>query len=378
MLGTAGAWAQDAGTDADTTATGTVVRVAGYNKTLLMGSRTFDAAAERYTLGLNRTRLKLTVLRSPGFELQVENDTELRLGDYLDTAQDRAETAAPSPLYADLRSQLADGSQARLTNDFFRAYVKLSGGDTDLWIGRQRVALGTGRLWSTLDLLNPVNPLQVEREELVGVDAVRVEQRLDPLSKAGAVVAPQPGGGSPRWVAFYRSHLGEADVTGTLLRSRGEESAGVDVATQAGGLGVRGELTFTRPNLGGTYRSALLGLDYAFENTLTVSFEAYLSSQPPELRRQQVLAEPQRAQVQPVDTRYLGAMGSYEFTPLVKATLVLLSNRRDHSRFASAALAWSVREDWVVQAGVQRFSGASDSEYGRGQAFNYLQAQWFF
>lgn len=355
---------------------------AGYNKTFAIASRTYAAAPEDYALGLNRTRLKLTLTQPgpPGTSLQLhaENDTELRWGDYLGTAQARAERDAAPRQYWDLRSTWSDGARRRLSNDFFRAYAKLAYRETDAVLGRQRIPVGSGRLWSALDMLNPVNPLQVERDELVGVDALLIEQRLGALSKASAIYAPRPGGGSPRWVLRYRDHVGEADVSATLARYWGDDYAGLDVATQLGGLGVRGELTLTRPARGRRYASAVLGLDYAFENTLTLTLEGYLSSQDATERQRQIGADPLRAQVQPPGTRYIGLLGSYEFTPLLKATVVLLSNRGDHSRFASAALAWSVRDDLVLEAGLQRFSGTRNSEYGRGQPVTWVLAQWYF
>src|SRR5262249_1584456 len=155
----------------------------------------------------------------PGqLEVHVEDDLEARLGNYLRTAQAQAEAQAPQRGYWDLRATLADNAHRRVTNDFFRAFAKLSAGATDVTAGRQRIALGTGRLWSTLDLLNPLNPLQIERDEYVGVDAVLVEHKLASLSKWSAIYAPQPGGGAPRWVGSYRSHVGESDVALTAAR----------------------------------------------------------------------------------------------------------------------------------------------------------------
>jgi hypothetical protein len=353
-------------------------RFSGYNKTYFIRSKTFERVPESYDLGLNRTRLKWSGQYPSGLGLYVENDTEWRFGNYLSTAQSLAQRTQPNGLYWDLGSTWTDDSRQRLTNDFFRAYAKLSLADTDVSVGRQRIVIGSGRLWSTLDMLNPVNPLQVERDELVGVDAVLWEQGLGPLSKFSAVYAPQPGGGPARWVLRYRTHIGQADVSTTVARYWGENLAGLDVATQWGGLGVRGELTATNPALGASYTNAVLGLDYAFENTLTLTLEGYASSQPQTLRMQQLTLQPRRAQVQPLGTRYLGMVGSYEFNPLIKATVVVLTNLRDDSRFASASVAWTARENLVLELGTQRFSGKLDSEYGRGQPLIWLRGQWFF
>lgn len=352
--------------------------LAGYSKTLGIASEAFDQSRQPYTLWLNRTRLKGSYRVAGRLELHAENDTELRLGDYLRTGQSRGDSLAPQRGYWNLRTVYSDGQHRRVTNDFFRAFAKLSMGDTDMTGGRQRIALGTGRLWSTLDMLNPLNPLQIERDEYVGVDALMLEHRLASLSKLTAVYAPQPNGGPPRWVASYRAHVGGADVGITAARYFGDKLLGVDVVTQIGGLGLRAEMTQTRPLAGSRHASATLGVDYAFENSLTLSLESYLSTQPLSQRRAQFAAQPLRTFVQPADTRYLGVVGSYEFTPLVKLTVVVLSNLRDNSRFCSASIAWSLTDNVVVQAGLQRFSANPGSEYGRGRPLNYVQLQAFF
>ena len=367
-------------------AAGGGLRVSGYAKSLAVASHAADEAGRPTRLLLNRLRLKLDLAPAPHWDLHLENDTEFRWGNAAGAAQWRADDAQPSRRTWHWRSSLSDGARTQLRNDVFRAVARLSLRDTDLRLGRQRIALGTGRLWSTLDLLNPLNPLQVERDEYVGVDALRIDQRLGDLSALTAVYAPMPGGGRPRWVLRGRTHAAGADLGVTLARYWNDRLAGLDVATQWQGIGLRGELTAVRAGsglaagsaAGRRHVSALLGADYAFANTLTLSVEAYLSTQDEAQRRRQFATDPLRGQVQPLGTRYAGVVASWEFTPLLKATLVGLVQLRDHSRFGAASLAWSLDEDLVLQAGVQTFGGPRDGEFGRARTLGWLQLQWFF
>ena len=362
------------------------LQVAGYVKSLAIASHNADEAGRPTRLLLNRLRLKLDLAPAPHWDLHLENDTEFRWGNAAGAAQWRAEDAQPSRRTWHWRSTVSDGTRTQLRNDVFRAIARLSLHDTDLRLGRQRIALGTGRLWSTLDLLNPLNPLQVERDEYVGVDALRVDQRLGELSALTAVYAPMPGGGSPRWVLRGRGHAAGADLGITLACYWGDRLAGLDVATQWQGIGLRGELTAVRAGSGmvagaaeGRHHvAALLGADYAFANTLTLSVEAYLSTQDEAQRRRQFAADRLRGQVQPPGTRYVGVVASWEFTPLLKATLVGLVQPRDRSRFGAASLALSLDEDLVLQGGVQGFGGPRDGEFGRARSLGWLQLQWFF
>lgn len=352
--------------------------LSGYNKTLLVSSRTLGDQDRTYWLGLNRTRVKLDLRSGDWLRARVEDDAEVRFGDYLRTPQFATERAAPRSQYWNGASVWADGRDLQLGNRVYRAYARISIGDNDTTLGRQRIALGTGRLWSTLDMLNPVNPLQIERDEYVGVDALQSEQKLDASSRLVAVYAPDPARRQSRWIAQYRTHRSSADLGFTAGRYWGDRLVGVDLATQAGAAGLRAELTWTHPSAGGRYAKALLGLDYAFANTFSVSLEAYHSGQARGERLRQFAADPLRAGVEPYGGSYLGANLGYEFTPLLKGMLLLLGNLGDGSRLYSPALTYSLGNDLVVGAGVQAFSGGNNTDYGRGKNLFYAQTTIFF
>lgn len=350
----------------------------GYNKTLGIQSRTTDGQARPYDLWLNRTRLKLTYTPTPNWQFRLEDDLELRAGNYLSTDQARDESNAPSRRLWHTRKSLGSNDNDELSNDVYRGYVKWSQGDTDVWLGRQRIALGTGRLWSTVDLLNPLNPLQIERDEYVGVDALRLDQRFSSVSRVTAVYAPAPQGRQPRWTLRYADLVGESELSGTVAHVWDEDRYSLDVASQAGGFGLRGEFTRVQVRQMPDFWATSLGLDYAFPNTLTFAFEAYLSGQSQADRSTQLAQVPLRAFTEPAGTRYLGMTVSYEFTPLLKGVLMFLDNRSDNSQFGSASVSYSLTSDLFVQAGTQRFYGRPETEYGRGQSVYYLQFQAFF
>ncbi|MDB5888258.1 MAG: hypothetical protein JWM03_1130 [Rhodocyclales bacterium] len=362
---------QTPGTSADS------LRVSGYNKTFAIASRTADANDDNYFLGLNRTRFKLTYLR-PHLEVRVENDTELRFGDYIRTAQFKGETSAPRRQYWDMETTLADQNGHNIRNDMFRAYMKMSYENADIIFGRQRIVLGTGRMWSTVDMLNPLNPLQIERDEYVGVDAALTEYKLGALSRVSAVIAPDPARGATRWVSQYRRNFGGTDINFTAAHYWNDQLFGTDFATQLGGFGLHGELTYTAAFRGRNYSSAVFGVDYAFQNTFNISAETYQSNQPRLQRQADFFAEPLRFQTEPLGTRYLGLNMSYEFTPLLKAEGFYFFNQQDKSRAVSTTLTYSMTDNLQLQLGMQQFYGHDNTEFGRLHALYFVQSQWFF
>jgi hypothetical protein len=352
-------------------------RLAGYAKALALRSKTTDGARQSYGLGLGRVRLKMTYVH-PRVEAHVEQDTELRTGSHLETAEFRRQKDMPPGQYVAAQSNFVDTRRLYGTARFFRAHVKLKTDSADLTVGRQRIPLGTGRLWSALDLLNPANPLQVERNEYVGVDAALLEYRLSDTSKAMLVFAPDPAKRHARWNLRYQTHLQNADVTLTYGKYWEDRLVGVDVSTQLGDAGLRGEFSLTRPAVGPSYRKVLLGVDYGFANTLVLSAEYFHSSQSEQDRLAAFQRNSQLAQVQPSGSRYLGFAASYDITPLVKFNGYWLTNLTDGSRFFSPSISYSVTEDLNVTGGAQFFLGNTRSDYGRGENLYFLQLQRFF
>jgi hypothetical protein len=280
--------------------------------------------------------------------------------------------------YWNLESNYAQSRSYNARHRLYRAGVTLSAGDTDVRIGRQRIAWGTGRFWSPLDLLNPFSPIALERAERVGVDAVLVEHKFGPLSRVSAVYAPAHDRDAASAALHWHSNAGGIDYSVVGGRFRHEEVVGADIATEIGAAGVHAELTHTRGETAGSYRRALVALDYAFQNTLTIGAELYYNGAGASNRAAYDFAALFAGRIQNVGRRYLGGYAAYDITPLVKWTNYMVVNLADRSIFFSPALSFSLQANLDVTVGTQLFAGAADSEYGRFRDLLFVQVQWFF
>ena len=356
----------------------TGLRLSGYYKNLLVGSRTVFPAGQGYALDLNRLRLELKGDLAEGAALDVQYDNEILLGNYLHTAQFALQKDQPPPQYWNLDRNYAEAGSYYGRHRFYRASVTLAAGETDVRMGRQRIAWGTGRFWSPLDILNPFSAIQLEREERIGVDAVLVERKFGALSRLSAVFAPRHAAGESsaalRW-HDNRAGIDYSFVAGRFLRDR---VLGADIATQLGDAGLRAEMTAARREDGSSYRRALFGLDYAFRNTLTLSGELYYNGAGASERIAYDFASLFAGRIQNVGRRYLGAYAGYELTPLVKWNNYLVVNLADGSRYFSPSLTYSLKTNLDLTFGVQLFRGSAGSEYGRFNDAYYAQVQWFF
>lgn len=359
-------------------ATAADLKLSGYYKNLLAGSKTVAPAGERYTLDVNRLRLELKGPLSDTVALDLQYDNEVLLGNYLRTAQFGASKDARPDQRWHLESNYGEGGSWYGRHRLYRGNVTVSSGETDLRLGRQRVAWGTGRFWSPVDILNPINPIALEREERPGVDAVMVERKLGPLSRVSGVYAPRQESAESSAAVNWHSNVSAVDYSIIAGRFRRERVIGADLATQVDAAGVRAELTQNYRDSGASYRRAVLAMDYAFPSTLTLSGELYYNGAGATEMTKYDFASLFSGRIQNVGRRYFGAFASYEITPLLKSVNYVVVNLADRSRFAAPSLVYSLQQNVDVTLGVQLFGGGTGTEYARLSDLVYAQLQWFF
>ena len=338
------------------------LKFSGYYKNLLLESRTVAPAGQRYTLDLNRLRLEVKGKLSQSVALDLQYDNEVLLGSYLDSAEFAARKDVRPDQHWNLERNYSQGGSWYGRHRLYRGNITLSSGETDVRVGRQRIAWGTGRFWSPVDLLNPINPIALEREERLGVDAVLAEHKLGPLSRVSAAYAPRHESGESSAALSWHSNAAALDYSVIGGRFRRERVIGGDIATQWGSAGVRAELTHNEPEAGTAFRRSVIALDYAFANTLTLSGELYYNGAGTTDRSAYDFASLFAGRIQNVGRRYFGGYASYEITPLVKSVNYLVVNLADHSRLLSPSLVWSLQPNLDLTVGVQSFSGSAGSE----------------
>ncbi len=352
--------------------------LSGYYKNLFVASRTLPSFGpqERYDLDLNRLRIKLRGGLGEAAALEVQYDNELLLGSYLETLQFAALDAMGSDTYFDWDGTYVSRDDLVARHSLYRAHITLTGTRAELRVGRQRLAWGTALFWNPVDILNPFNPVQLEREERTGVDAVLLGWDYGALSRLSVVGARQRSGDSValRWRGNWRGF----DLALTGGRFRGDEVAGFDFAGQLGLIGLRGEATRTRSEKDGSYTRVVLGADRSFANTLTLNLELYYNGQGRGDTRDYEFMRLVSGEVVSL-ARYYGAFFlGYELTPLLRWDNYVILNLDDDSRFLAPRLVYSPTGslDWAL--GVQYFDGPTDSEYGVLETLFFSELQWFF
>ena len=350
-------------------------KLSGSYLNLFSRSQTVIPPAHDFTFDLNRLRLRIQGEPVKRLSVDLQDDNEVLLGSYLGTTQ-YALFADRDRLPLDHDYVATDNVVAR--HRLYRATVSWSGPLLDVTIGRQRVPLGTGQFWSALDLLNPIDPTRLERDYRAGVDAVLIERKLGALSRLDAVYAPATARLRSVVAGYVHGNLRRWDYSLLVGTFRGGDAVGADFAGSIGGWGIRGEATITRPEAGPTYGRALLGVDYALPNTLTLTVELYFNGQGASDPSRYDFAAMIAGRALNVAQHYGATALSYQLTPLAKIAVYAVANVDDRSGVVWPRVEYSVATNLDVAAGIQGFLGGPQTEYGRLSNLLHGEVRWFF
>jgi len=362
-------------------------------------TRELDAAAvfpppgQPFSLGLSSSLLATTRLRldlqgryGDHWSGQLTYDNELYLGSGRDSLAFRAAEQRGSPTFLDLDQTIVDSDDATWRHLLYRGWVRYQDDDFDVTLGRQRIALGRGRIWTPSDIFNLIPPLAVEADQRVGVDSLLARARIYDGLWAEAIVAPERHDHHPR--SALRLDLGQRQLDAALMVAKIDRDylLGADFATNLWDAALRGELTETWHDHGKATMQTVQSLDYTFSigsglYALVENFYNQNVAKPTVLsallqadvgleRVAQQLFLPQLVTFTHEQTGFeLG----YDLTPLLRADLLYIQDWQGPSEALVPSVTWSARSNLDLSIGVQLFGG----NHGAGQ-YGGLAPLWFF
>ncbi len=354
---------------------GTTAEVKGYYKNLFTASKA--EAGNRFTEDLNRLRLELDATLGEGLRAYVAYDNEIVLGSVLNTAEFKAAKQINEGNYFDLSSTVLDTGSAYWRHLIYRGYARYERGVLTVTAGRQRVALGTGRIWNPEDLLNPVSPLQIERDERTGTDAVDVELSTGPLSGASVVYAPGKDSSHESFFVKQRVNVNGYDLSALVGDFRRDKVLGLDFSGYVGDSGLRGEFTYTLPDAGNGYLRGVVSFDHNFASSLYVLAE-YLYNGGNDASLTDPLSVTTSAAIITKNRNFLGLAAGYDVTPLVRAEAMGVFDIDGKSAFLAPSVRYNLLENLDVSAGFQFFTGRDNGEYSSTPDLFYAGLQAYF
>lgn len=353
-----------------------VIEWTGYAKNLAIRSHSLFTG-DAYVLDVSRLRLQGSAIDGP-WHAEVWLDTELGLGSFYDTREAGLSEALTPDRFVDMDWRVASCHRCRLDQRIFRASLAWYGEKASVVIGRHRVSWGTGFVWTPTDVLHPLDPVAVERDEKPAVDLVQVTVPLGALSGVEAIFSPGGGRGRHRAAGRLRGHVGEYDWTLMGGRFSDRWIVGGDFAGYVVDGGLRGEAAVSRSPDGDWSLRAVANADYTFVGGWYLFLEGHYNGPGAAAKSDYdptVLYEGLTTNL----GRWYAATGvTYLWSPLVTTTLYGIQNLTDGSVMVGPGVTWSALQNAELTAGVYIFLGPDDTEFGAYRDIAFVSCQFFF
>ena len=221
-------------------------RVGGYYKNFSTAFNSPLPEASMMGVVVNRLRFNLSYAPTDSLSFAFAYDFTPRVQDPLLFSQSPFAVGIASSRYrvADFESLLYPSedepiSSVGIYHNLDRASVQFSTDFADFSIGRDAIAWGSARIVNPTDIIAPYTYDQLDTEDRVGVDAIRVRIPVGVMGEIDAGYIFGPDFDFDKSAVFLRTQLNavETDFSILLLEFQKDLLVGLDVARGIGGAG---------------------------------------------------------------------------------------------------------------------------------------------
>ena len=330
------------------------------------------AAEEQPPIGAVNSRVRLKLQYNPGSRLafNLAYDFSPRIQDPLLFQNLPFVTGIDALGYRalDFDGRLYPGENAEVASfgifhNLDHAGLTVSTTPADIIIGRQAIAWGSARAVNPTDVIAPFSFEELDTEDRIGVDAVRVRIPLGSLSEldAGFVFGDAFHFDRSAYFARTKLYVARTDVSLLLIAFRENMLAGLDVARSIGGAGFWFEAAYVWANLldnfsgRDSYFRYSIGVDHSLSSKTYAFIEYHFSEAGSNAPRDYLgnLARPAFTDgaVYLFGQHYLAPGISYQLTPLVMLNGQALLNLTDPSAFLSPQVEYNISQNIYLSAG---------------------------
>lgn len=245
-----------------------------------------------------------------------------------------------------------------------RASVQISTDYADISIGRDAIAWGSARIINPTDVVTPYTHDQLDTEDRVGVDAIRVRIPIGVLGEIDTAYIFGTDFEFGKSAIYLRTqmHAAETDFSILLMELQKDILLGLDVTRGIVGAGFWFETAYVVTNMfdekadsAKNYLRSSIGLDYSF-NGETYTFIEYHYNGAGTNKPENFLSNIEhsaytRGGVYLLGVHYLAPGISHQLTPLMSLSGQLLINLTDPSIWFAPNIAYNIAEDIHLSVG---------------------------
>lgn len=245
-----------------------------------------------------------------------------------------------------------------------RASINYSTKYADISIGRDAIAWGSARIINPTDVVTPFSFDQLDTEDRVGVDAIRIRIPIGVLGEVDTGYVFGENFDYERSALFLRTQLNavETDFSISLIQFQRNLLAGIDITRGIGGAGfwLETAYVFTGPFMdvnspSDNYLRTSIGLDYSFNGSLFTFIEYHFNGAGTENPLDYIDNLNQPAYmvggVYLFGIHYISPGISYQLTPLINIGGQILFNLSDKSATFIPQVSYNIVEDLHLSVG---------------------------
>lgn len=272
--------------------------------------------------------------------------------------------------FSDLKERLypsndKDQGSFGIYQNLDRFSLTIRTGPVDIIIGRQPIAWGSARVINPTDIIAPFTFEELDKEDRVGVDAVRVRIPIGFMGEldTGYIVGENLKFEKSSFYVRGKFYVSKTDFSLLLLGFQENLLAGLDIARSIGGAGFWFESACVFGNVFDSYESGkknnyfrtTVGLDYSFKGKLYGFIEYHFSGAGTNKPEDYLInfSKPGLSEgaVYLMGRHYLDLGLSYQITPLIIFTGQALFNISDLSLFFAPQLEYNIAENIYLSVG---------------------------
>lgn len=246
-----------------------------------------------------------------------------------------------------------------------RAFFTITAPQFDLYVGRQAIAWGSGHVINPTDVIAPYTYGELDTEDRVGVDAVRMRVPLGFMAEidAGYVFGDEFEYSQSAFFVRGKFYAARTDWSVLLVGFRENLLAGLDLTRDVGGAGfwMEGAYVFVNAlnedsvNENPDYFRGSIGFDYSLGGD-TYGFMEYHFNGAGSNHAEGYFANLSttaytEGSVYLMGKHYLAPGVSHQLTPLITAAGEALVNLSDPSVFLAPNLEYNIAQDIYITAG---------------------------
>ncbi len=245
-----------------------------------------------------------------------------------------------------------------------RASLNYSTEYADISIGRDAIAWGSARIINPTDVVAPFSFDQLDTEDRVGVDAIRIRIPIGVLGEVDTGYVIGENFDYDKSALFLRTQLNaiETDFSISLIQFQRNLLAGIDITRGIGGAGfwLETAYVFTEPlmdmnSASDNYLRSSIGLDYSFNGSLFTFIEYHFNGAGTLNPDNYIdnLSQPAYmvGGVYLFGVHYLAPGMSYQLNPLINMGGQILFNMSDQSATIIPQVSYNVAEDLHISVG---------------------------